>query len=176
MSMSFAGQCMTDNKMCIRDRRYFIDKYVTNDPTGRSRNATHDNRHPERITQSNALAYTYHGKQCQTCLLYTSKQNYPCLFLIFGCYTYIHQPKYNWYENEETNLYAVTSQMCIRDSVRAELPKMSRFGKSYGRNSAVKELPAWKEVLDVYKRQCKCIQRTVIDDIDFRHLHALRHA
>ncbi len=22
---------------------------------------------------------------------------------------------------------------------------------------------------------CKCIQRTVIDDIDFRHLHALRH-
>ncbi|WP_369740605.1 hypothetical protein, partial [Bacteroides sp. 1_1_30] len=32
--------------------------------------------------------------------------------------------------------------------LRAELPKMSRFGKSYGRNSAVKELPAWKEVLE----------------------------
>ena len=36
----------------------------------------------------------------------------------------------------------------ISISVRAELPKMSRFGESYGRNSAVKELPAWKEVLE----------------------------
>ena len=46
--------------------RYLIDKYIAYHTACRSGDAAHDNGHPERIAQRQALAHAHHRKQCQT--------------------------------------------------------------------------------------------------------------
>ena len=48
------------------NQRYLIDKHITDHSTRSTRNATHNDGYPERISQCNALPYTDHRKQCQT--------------------------------------------------------------------------------------------------------------
>lgn len=46
--------------------RYLIDKHIAYHTARGSGDATHDNGHPERIAQRQALAHAHHRKQCQT--------------------------------------------------------------------------------------------------------------
>lgn len=51
------------------------------------------------------------------------------------------------YANNANRKFCTKYHISTSFKRRAERPKMSRFGRSYGRNLAVKELPVWKEVL-----------------------------
>ena len=65
--------------LLMEDDRFVVEQHIADDPTGRTRDTSHDNRHPIRLSEEDTLLDTRDGEECQS----EGVEDEPCVFQWF---------------------------------------------------------------------------------------------